>query len=106
MDTINIELSDDEIEGLLKKNNVQLRQIMFNKDYAENELKWQSKEDNIKVDGFGRYNYDAVYPDDLRITGKSDWVLAMTSMMAEGRSWQWKTSGQKLKGWKKSMSIP
>ncbi|NLM98354.1 MAG: TolC family protein [Halanaerobiaceae bacterium] len=66
MDTINIELSDDEIEGLLKKNNVQLRQIMFNKDYAENELKWQSKEDNIKVDGFGRYNYDAVYPDDFK----------------------------------------
>ena len=63
VNSIKIDLSDEEVETLLKKNNVQLRQIMFNKDYADNELKWQAKEDNIKVDTFGRYNYDAAFPD-------------------------------------------
>ncbi|MFP4661101.1 MAG: TolC family protein [Halanaerobiales bacterium] len=55
---------DQEVIELLESNNVQLREIMLNIDYAENELKWQEKDDDIKVDAFGEYNYDAASMDE------------------------------------------
>lgn len=63
VNSFNIELNNDEIENNLKKSNLQLRQILFDKDYAENELKWQMKEDNVALSTFGNYNYDAELAD-------------------------------------------
>ncbi len=57
--SINFNDIDEEVVKLIKKNNVQLREIMLNKDYAENQLKWQLKDDDFKVDAFGAYNYNA-----------------------------------------------
>ena len=57
--SINLNDIDEEVVKLIKNNNVQLREIMLNKDYAENQLKWQLKYDGFKVDAFGSYNYNA-----------------------------------------------
>ncbi|MFW6306032.1 MAG: TolC family protein [Bacillota bacterium] len=63
-ESINIEYSTGEIEDMLKKNNVQLLQIELNRDYAENQLKWQMKDDDVKVDSFGGYQYNPGSPTD------------------------------------------
>lgn len=55
----NIDTIDKTTVELLKKNNVQLQEIMLNKEYAEQELKWQLKSDDIKVDTFSSYNYSS-----------------------------------------------
>lgn len=47
-----------ELVRLLKKNNIQLRKLQYDIDYAENELKWQKREDGIKVDASTAYNYN------------------------------------------------
>ncbi len=59
LDSINLNDIDEEVVKLIKNNNVQLREIMLNKDYAENQLEWQLKDDDLKVDAFGAYNYNA-----------------------------------------------
>lgn len=63
VDSINVEIGEEEIEQLLKDNSLQLKQIIFNKEYAEKELKWQLEENKVKVDTFGNYNYDASLAD-------------------------------------------
>ena len=83
-DAIDIELGTEEIERLLRDNNLQLRQLKFSREYAEEELKWQEDEGKIKVDTFGNYNYDAGLPEEYR----SYWELGV------GVSYEFYDSGE------------
>ncbi|MFY9496937.1 MAG: TolC family protein, partial [Halanaerobiales bacterium] len=83
-DQINIEIGREERERLLQENNLQLRQIMLNKEYAEKELQWQQEEGKIKIDSSGNYNYDASLPDPY----KGYWELSL------GLSYEFYDSGE------------
>jgi len=72
--SINVKTIDEEVVDLIKNNNVQLREIVLNKDYAENELKWQLKEDDVKVDTFTSYNYNAGSMDE---NNKDEWQIGV-----------------------------
>jgi len=72
--SINVNTIDEEVVNLSKNNNVQLREIVLNKDYAENELKWQLKDDEVKVDTFTSYNYNAGSLDE---NNKDEWQVGV-----------------------------
>lgn len=61
---ITADLSRNDMVELLKENNVQLRKIESDIDYAEKELRWQLKEDDIKLDASTSYEYNAAARDD------------------------------------------
>ncbi len=72
--SINVNTIDEEVVDFIKNNNVQLREIVLNKDYAENELKWQLKDDEVKVDTFTSYNYNAGSLDE---NNKDEWQVGV-----------------------------
>ncbi|MFW6029610.1 MAG: TolC family protein [Halanaerobiales bacterium] len=63
-EAIDINFRDKEVEKMLINNNIQLKNLNINIEYALKELEWKKKEDGLKVDGSAGYNYDSSLDDD------------------------------------------